>query len=208
MTRSGSLVLSITLGTGLLACSSGDGGGSSKGPLDLVPASNAVSGWTVDKDHSKNADGSPMTATDATGVIGLIDGGGESYFKGYTPKLFVWQPYVNESLPSVPDGASLDLRVIEYPSADQASGIYSAVLNLGDYAARTPEGWQPTSPAIGTEARIQDTTRQWWVNFHQGVFYVEVVVDPSTGPEPNFTPGNEETKKEAIRFAQAVAGKI
>jgi hypothetical protein len=207
MNRLSPLVFCLTLGVGALACSSsGSGDTTTKGPLDLVPASNAVSGWTVDVDRNKNGNDHPMTATDQKGVTGLIDGGAEAYFvNDFAPKLFVWQLYKNSSLPAAPTGATVDLRVVQYPSADQAAGLYAAVVVLGDYARRE---WQPTSPAMGTESRIQDTGGQWWINFHQGVFYIEVVLDPSTGPAPDFLPGNTDLKAEALRFAQAVAGKM
>jgi hypothetical protein len=215
MIRFGSIVLCTALATGLLACGSSTPSDnnpvdsstpSNKNPIELVPASNAVSGWSVDKEHSKNADGTPMTATDQTGVIGLIDGGGEAYFaESYEPKLFIWQPYVNSTLTSVPDGAQLDFRLVQYPSAEQAKGLYAAVVKMGDYARRE---WQPTSPTFGTESRIQDTTSQWWINFYKDAYYVEIVVDPSSGPAPDFTPGNEETKKAAIDFAKAVVSKM
>jgi hypothetical protein len=61
---------------------------------------------------------------------------------------------------------------------------------------------------VGAESRIEDTGSAWWVNFHQGAFYVEVVLSPSTGPAPDYAPGNPATKAEAIRFAQAVASAI
>jgi hypothetical protein len=207
MKRTSLLVFCMTLGAGALACSSGsDGGKSPKDPLDLVPASKAVSGWEVDVSRNKNGNEQPMTATDLKEVTGLIDGGAEAYFvESYAAKLFVWQLYTNDSLPAAPDGASIDLRVVEYPSADQAAGLYEAVVPLGDYARRE---WEPTSPAMGTASRIQDTGSQWWVNFYQGTFYVEVVLDPSTGPAPDYLPGDTDLKAEAIRFAQAVAGKM
>jgi hypothetical protein len=206
MNRFTLLIFCMTLGGGPLACSSSDSGTATKGPLDLVPVSNAVSGWGVDVAHNKNGNDKPMTATDLKEVTGLIDGGAEAYFvSDYTPKLFVWQLYANDSLPAAPDGATVDLRVVEYPSEADAAGLYAAVLPLGDYARRE---WEPTSPPMGAESRIQDTGGQWWINFHQGVFYIEVVLDPSTGPAPDYLPGNTDLKAEALRFAQAVAGKM
>jgi hypothetical protein len=100
------------------------------------------------------------------------------------------------------------MYILQMPSAEQASGLYSAVLKLTEYNARTNEGWTATSPAVGTESRIQDTNSAWWINFYQGVFYVEISLTPSAGPGPDYTPGNADTKKEAVRFAQAVASRI
>jgi hypothetical protein len=71
-----------------------------------------------------------------------------------------------------------------------------------------PDDWGPTTPTVGTESRIQDTASQWWINFHQDVFYVEVLLAPSFGPPPDWAPANADTKQETLRFAQAVASKI
>jgi hypothetical protein len=48
----------------------------------------------------------------------------------------------------------------------------------------------------------------WWINFHQDVLYVEVRLDPSYGPAPDYVPGNPATKAEALRFVRAVASRI
>jgi hypothetical protein len=96
------------------------------------------------------------------------------------------------------------------PSVDQASGLYTAVLPLSEYArkANTPDDWKPTTPAVGEASRIQDDGSHWWINFHKGVFYVEIKLDPSAGPAPDYTPGNADTKAEAVKFAKAVADRM
>jgi hypothetical protein len=43
---------------------------------------------------------------------------------------------------------------------------------------------------------------------HQDLFYVEVQLYPSSGPAPDYTPGNADLKNEALRFAQAIASSI
>jgi hypothetical protein len=53
---------------------------------------------------------------------------------------------------------------------------------------------------------MKDTSRQWWINFHQDVYYIEVLLGPSE-PAPDYTP-SDTTKQAAFTFAQAVAGKI
>jgi len=206
MTRLGLVVLSATLGTGLLGCSGN--GASPKDPLTFVPLDNTVSGWTVDQAHNKSPGERAMSATTDTGVGSLIDGGYENYFvEPNIPKRFLWQNYVNSTLPAAPppDGATVKLYIFEMSSADQAKGIYTGILEKPAWAAAP---WEATTPTLGAESRIQDTNTQWWVNFHQGVFYVEVLLGPSFGPEPDFTPANADTKAEAVRFAQAVAGQI
>ncbi len=205
MTRFDSLVLCATMSAGLLAC--GSNGTSSKDPVSFVPVDNAVSGWTVDTSSSSNGSAQPMTATTKAEAVGLIDGAAAPFYKDpYTPKEFVWQNYVNTSLPAAPppNGAGLVLYIWEMPSADQASGLYTALLQESEYSGN----WQPTSPPLGAESRIEDTNTAWWVNFHQGVFYVEVFLSPSYGPAPDYTPGNTDLQAEALRFAQAIASKI
>ncbi len=203
MTRFDSLVLCATMSAGLLAC--GSNGTSSKDPVSLMPLDNAVSGWNIDT--SLNGSVQPMTATTKAEAIGLIDGAAAPFYKGsLAPKEFVWQNYVNTSLPAAPPpkGAGLVAYIWEMPSADQASGLYTALLQESEYSGN----WQPTSPPLGVESRIEDTNTAWWVNFHKDVFYVEVFLSPSYGPSPDYTPGNTDLQAEALRFAQAIASKI
>jgi hypothetical protein len=195
------------LATGLLAC--GSNTTSSKDPVSLVPLDNAVAGWTVDTNTPRVRSAQPMTATTKDAAIGLIDGAAAPFYKGsFTPKEFVWQNYVNTSLAAAPPptGAGLVLYIWEMPSADQASGLYTALLQESEYSGN----WeQPTSPPLGTESRIRDTNTAWWVNFHQDVFYVEVFLSPSYGPESGgYIPGNADLKAQALGFAQAIASKI
>jgi hypothetical protein len=218
--RSGSLVLAATLGSGLLACG---GNGSTtestpdsaspvpKNPLELVPLDNDVAGWTVDQDDNKSPGQRAMTATTQTGVAGLIDGGFENYYQEPNiPQMFLWQNYVNATLAAAPEGAAVKLYIFEMPSAAEAKGIYTAILQRPSHSSRTgqPGDWEPTAPTIGTESRIQDTSSQWWVNFYQDVFYIEVLLDPSFGPPPDYALGNAANKQEAVGFAQKVAAKI
>jgi hypothetical protein len=214
MTRFGSLVLCASLCSGLCACGSNTSSTeTSKNPLDLVPIDNAVSGWTVDQEHSKTPGTRAMTAGDKAEAVSLIDGGAEPFYKApFTPKMFVWQNYINSTLPHAPPpmGAAIVLYVLEMPTADQASGLYASLLEESEYSGQkgTPDDWQPTSPLLGTESRIEDTRTAWWINFHQGTFYVEVMLSPSYGPAPDYTISDPELKAEALRFAQAVAAKM
>jgi len=216
----------VTSGSGGTSTGSGGaaggGGGGTSGAQDavsVVPADNEVSGWAVDLAHSKNKDGKPMTAfkcddpsidpKDPDLISMLIDGGATPFcVDSYRPKLFAWQNYTNDALPSAPDGAQLWVYVSQYASADDAAGLYTAVLKLSDYARKqgTPDDWKPST--MGTESRIQDTGAQWWINFHKGPFYVEVWLFPSAGPAPDYTPGDATLKAEAVRFATAMANKI
>jgi hypothetical protein len=208
MTRLGSLVLCSTLGVAVSAC--GNGGSTSstgKTALQLVPLGNDVSGWSVDESLNQSPGDRAMIGNNETEVGHLIDGAGYAFYTPpYTPKQFAFQNYVNSSLVA-PDPAEIVLYILQMPSADQASGLYSSLLEKGDYAARA-DGWSATTPVLGTESRIQDDITKWWINFHQDVFYVEVKLTPSAGPKPDYTPSDPGTKKEAIRFAQAIASKL
>jgi hypothetical protein len=213
MIRFCSLTLSATLAVGLFACGSNGTSETSKGALDIIPADNAVSGWKVDKSVNQNPDGKPMTASSKGQAIQLIDGGAEPfYIDSYTPTLFAWQNYANSTLPAAPppDGATVLLYVLEMPSADQAKGLYSAVLSRSEYMRMkgTDGDWKQTEPLLGDESRIEDTNSAWWINFHKGIFYVEVILTPSTGPEPDYTPHDPDTKAETMKFAKAILDKI
>jgi hypothetical protein len=211
-------MLCATLGSTLLACGSNNNSGGSGGdPLTLLPVDNTVSGWTINTAENKSKGEAPSTGTNLQEVTGLIDGGAESYYVSpYSTKLFIWQNYKNSSLPDAPVskdapyGATAKLYVCQMPSADQASGIYKAVLDLSEYSRNkgTSEDWKPTEPTLGTESRIQDTRTQWWINYYHGSLYVEMVFEPSNGPAPDYTPGLPELKTEAMRFAKEVASKL
>jgi hypothetical protein len=213
MIRGVSVFLGITLG--LLSCGSSTSDSpppTTKGALDLVPAENEVAGWTIDRSVNKGGDTAPMSGDSKLAVEGLIDGGASPFFnEPNIPKLFVWQNYLNKTIAAAqPEGAQLYTYVIEMPSAEQAQGLYAAVLQLSEYDRKkgTTEDWKPISPSLGTAGRIQDTGSQWWINFHQGVFYVEVLLSPSNGPAPDYLPSDVDLKNEAIKFARAIAGKI
>jgi hypothetical protein len=210
MTRFGSLMLCATLTSALLAC--GGNNASTQDPVELVPLDNDVSGWTVDQAHNKTPGQRAMIGLTYDEVTALIDGGvGDFYFGSYAPKAFLWQNYLNPSLPAFPpeNGAVVSLYILQMPSAAQATGLYTDILQFSDHkdtgGAGTP--WQdPSAPLVGTGSRIKDTGRQWWINFHQDVYYIEVLLGPSE-PAPDYTP-SDATKQETSRFAQAVAGKI
>jgi hypothetical protein len=212
MSRPGLLILCATLGTEFLAC--GGGGTSSKDPLDLVPQDSDVSGWTVDQAHSRSPGARAMTASNEEEAVGFIDGGATPFYREpYTPKQFLWQNYVNSTLPAAPPpkGGTVMLYILQMPSRDQASGLYTALLQESDYRRwnGTDQDWRgPTTPPLGTDSRIEDSGTSWWINFYQDVFYIEVQLFPSYGPPPDSTPSDPDLKNEALRFAQGVASRI
>jgi len=199
-------------GTGGSSVSGTGGSSSTKSALDIMPVDNTVSGWTIDREADKNANAAPMTGTTKAEVEAWIDGAATPFFLApSTPQMFAWQNYLNPTLPAAqPDGASISMYVLQMPSVDQASGLYTSVLPLSEYSrkAGTPDDWKPTTPTLGDASRIEDDGSHWWINFRKGVFYVEIKLDPSTGPAPDYTPSDPDTKKEAVRFAQAVADRM
>jgi hypothetical protein len=221
MIRFGSLILGATLASALLACGSNttstntadtSTNAATKNAIDLAPLDQAVSGWAVNAALNTNGSAQPMIANTKAQAEALIDGGASPFYKApFTPKEFLWQNYINDTLPAaLPQGATVVLYILHMPSADQASGLYTALLQESEYSGQTgtTNDWQPTSPRLGAESRIENTVTAWWVNFHQDVFYVEVMLTPSYGPPPDDTPDDVDLKNEAMRFAQAVASKI
>jgi hypothetical protein len=230
MTRLGSLFLCAMFGMGvaLHGCgsgsssggtggsgvggSSGGGAGGQNSALDVIPRDNTIPGWTVDPASSVTAGKVAVTATTAKTTEDLIDGAAADFFAApYAPTLFAWQNYVSSTVTDAPNGATVMLYILQMPSADQASGLYTSLRSASLYTRKngTPEDWvDPTSPLVGTDSRIQDTGDHWWINFYKGNFYVEVSFGPSAGPAPDFTPGNTATKAAAFAFATAIAGKI
>ena len=223
MIRFSSLPVCAILTTGLLACGSNTttstgstpdaaNGTTVKSALDLVPLDNGVSGWLVDTSTTKTKGARAASASSEAEAVGLIDGSAAPYYRApYTPKMFLWQNFTNDTMPAAPPplGAALMLYILEMPSEEQAKGLYAELLNGSgtDYTrlAGTDKDWQPPSPLVGKDSRIQDTGAQWWINFYKGVYYAEVMLFPSYGPEPEYVTSHPDLKKEALRFAQAIA---
>jgi hypothetical protein len=227
MARLGSLVSCATIGLGiaLAGCGSntssggtggsgggagggagGSGGGGSPLAVDAVPRSNAVAGWTVDPDNTKAAKVVAATATDLATCTELIDGAASDIYGMATkPTQFLWQSYLNETLTS-PTAAKLDLYIMEFADAAQASSFYTEILAGNLWAERA---WtDPSDPAVGSHSRYQDTGTNWWINFIKDKYYVEVNMSPSYGPPPTYTPADATTKAAAFAFAKAVADKL
>jgi len=218
MTRLGHLILCAAFGVGLWGCGSNATSSGASSALDLIPASNAIAGWTFDTSNSKLANG-PATATTKDATNALIDGASADYFAddSYKPVLFAWQDYLNASIstadttngtpnPLFPNGATVTLYVLQMPDAAQAAGRYSSLVTASLYSAKT---WtDPSSPKVGTDSRVADTGDHWWINFYQGNFYVEVSMGPSYSPPPDYTPGNAANRTAAFAFAASIAEKI
>jgi hypothetical protein len=199
--------------------SSGGGAGGSSStafdPLSLVPRNNDVSGWTVDSSVTKSGSAPAKTASNEKEAVDMIDGGAAPFYRApYSPKFFMWQNYANETLPAAPPPTtgSLMLYILQMPSEDQAKGLYADLVKVDgtDYTrlAGTDKDWKAPAQPLGTESRIQDTGAQWWINFYKGVYYVEVMLFPSYGPKPDYTPSDPTLRDEALRFAKAVASKM
>jgi hypothetical protein len=214
MTRLGSQIACVALvfGAALWGCGSNTTSGGASSALDVVPASGAISGWTIDPANSRTAGKAAATATTEIDTEDLIDGAAADFFAApNTPKQFAWQNYVSTTVTDAPSGASVTLYVLQLPSAAEAKTLYSSLLSASLYSRKvgTPDDWKdPTSPLVGTDSRIQDTGDHWWINFYKGNYYVEVSLSPSAGPAPDFTPGDAATKTAAFSFATSIAGKI
>jgi hypothetical protein len=223
MTRLGYLIQCAAFGlsAALLGCGSNtpSGGGGATSALQLVPASNAVAGWKFNASNSKTANGA-ATATTEVDTEALIDGAAAEFFAApYAPVQFAWETYVNATISTAdtaspawdqqfPDGAAVDLKILQLPSAAQASGLYASLKPAALYAKYDSKWADPSSPKVGTDSRVVDTGDHWWINFYQGNFSVEVSMGPSYNPPPDYIPGNTVTQAAAFAFAAAVAGKI
>jgi hypothetical protein len=210
MTRLGSLLFCATLvvGVALASCGGGSNGGSGTGNVtDLVPRDGTIPGWVVDQSISKTSGMVAATATTEQGVTDLIDGAAADFFAApYTPKNFAWQNYINASLVSPQNstsGSTVKLYILQMPSADQASGLYTSLLSANFYTGTWTD---PTLPTVGAKSRIIDSGTDWWVNFCKGNYYVEVRLTPSYAAD--FTPSDPGQKKAAMDFAVAIASKI
>lgn len=215
MTRLGSQIACVALGFGaaLWGCgsntTSGDGASSA---LEVVPASGAISGWTINPASTATAGKAAATATTEVDTEALIDGAAADFFAApSTPKQFAWQEFVSSTVTDAPDGAKVTLYVLQMPSADQAKSLYTSLLKASLYSRKvgTTDDWkEPSSPLVGTDSRLQDTGDHWWINFYKGNFYVEVSLSPSAGPAPDFTPGDTATRDAAFSFAAEIAKKL
>jgi hypothetical protein len=225
MTRLGSLIFCATLGLSVAfsGCGSnnsggsggsggggagGGGGGGSTGAIsaiDAVPHDNTVAGWTVDTANTKTTGKVAAQGTDEKSTENLIDGAAADFYAAPSaPSLFLWQSYVNTTLVSG-QIATVDLYILQEPTAKQTTDLYSALLSTSLYSGKT---WtDPSSPAIGTVSRISDTGDHWWINFVKDSFYVEVSLGPSRSDVAPYGP-DDTTKAAAYAFAQAVAAKL
>ena len=207
MTRLGSLLFCATLVLGATFFGCGGGGGGSTNITDLVPRDGTIPGWVVDQSVSATSGMVAATATTEQKVTDLIDGAAADFFAApYTPKNFAWQNYINASLVSPQystSGSTVKLYILQMPSADQASGLYTSLLSANFYTGTWTD---PTSPTVGTKSRIIDSGTDWWVNFCKGNYYVEVRLTPSYAAD--LTPGDPAQKQAAMDFAVAVAAKM
>jgi len=238
MTRLGSLVFCamFLMGVAIHGCGGGSSGGGTGGAaaggaaaggaagggaggglggtavvLGIVPASGAISGWTVDTAFNASTTGwpsdtsKPGVATNLKDATDLIDGGAGGFFnsaQGLAPNVFVWQNYINNTTnpPLSPGGYQLALYVMQMPSVTQATTLYTSLLD-GTHSLYNGTWTDPTTPLIGDASRIINSGTDWWVNFRKGVYYAQVRL---TYAEKTDTAARDMT----LSFAAAVEAKM
>lgn len=202
------------VGTGGAAGGTGAGGAGAGGTdvvLGIIPASGAISGWTVDTAFNASTTGwpsdtsKPAVATNLKDATDLIDGGAAGFFnsaQGLAPNVFVWQNYINNTTnpPLSPGGYQLALYVMQMPSVAQATTLYTSLLD-GTHSLYSTNTWTDMSPAVGDKARITNSGTDWWINFRKGAYYCQVRL---TYAESTDLDGKQAT----IDFATAVALKM
>ena len=113
-------------------------------PVSLVPAANAIPGWTLDQNSSLTASG-PAVATDNASATALIDGAADPFYdssKGYQAKGLAWEVYANGTY-------STDLKIWQMASAADAAQLYTDLLIEPLYANvvwTTCSGTDPSNP--------------------------------------------------------------
>ena len=93
---------------------------STAAPATLVPTADESSGWTLDQNQPKTANG-VATATDSTSAVALVDGAADPFYdssKSYQAKGLAWEVYTNGTY-------SVDLKVWQMASAHDASLVYA-----------------------------------------------------------------------------------
>jgi len=114
----------------------------SPAPVSLVPASNAITGWSFDPTNPQTASG-PAVANDATSAINLIDGASGPFYdpsKSYQAKGLAWEDYTNGTY-------TIDLRIWQMPSTTAAGQLYTDLLSDSLWANTTWTTCSGTDPA-------------------------------------------------------------
>jgi hypothetical protein len=179
--------------------------------LGIIPASGAISGWTVDTAFNASTTNwpsdtsKPAVATNLKDATDIIDGGAGGFFnsaQGLAPNVFVWQNYINNTTnpPLSPGGYQLALYVMQMPSVAQATTLYTSLLD-GTHSLYNGTWTDPTTPPVGDASRIINSGTDWWVNFRKGVYYAQVRL---TYAESTDTAAREMT----LSFAAAVEAKM
>jgi len=192
--------------------SAGSSGQTTKSLESLVPRDNEVPGWKIDSENSTIAGKPAAIARTMKAAVDLVDGSAEDYWAKQTPQVFAWQDYLNASLASFIErpgvGSLIQLYMMEMPSEAEAAGLYKSLIDE-KWPLWQQEWTEPSSPLVGTKSRIANSGADWWVNFYKGIYYVEVRMTPSYGPESAGYPEKDPTQKAAaLSFAAAVASKL
>jgi hypothetical protein len=113
-------------------------------PANLVPAPNAIPGWTFDQNNSSTANG-PAVANNVSSAEALIDGASFPFYdpsKGYQAKGLAWEVYTNGTY-------TIDLKIWQMPSAAATAQLYTDLFSEARWASTTwttCSGTDPSNP--------------------------------------------------------------
>jgi len=154
------ILISVQLTLGLLACPTVD---PDEDPLpaveELFPGDSEVGSWVRDADPID-------VATSNQEALDLINGEATA---------FIDRDFVAFAMGGYEDGQStLELRIWEFADAATAKDLYD---NIPDEFGEYQVPWEDA--AVGEAGRIVNPGTRWWLNTHEGIYFIEVIVRPT-----------------------------
>jgi len=129
----------------------------SKTAQDLVPASNAITGWTRDGSLDTAATAAELTALLGSLAQPYVDNGFAGFCRQHFAGMLAGSP------------VELELRVADMKDTTHAKAVYAALATTG----QTP--WTVDNP--GAEARIRQESLTCAIDFRTSNFYVWLSID-------------------------------
>lgn len=167
----------------------------------LLPAENAVSGWTLDSTFPIQ----PVITTASqlglsyptAGGTGGINGSAEPFID-HSFTSFVARYYVNNDY-------LLKVWLVQLPSAATAKSLYEDVLVPGRYqgSIQASQPWGAANVGIGDAGRIAYTGVISRLNARKGIFYWELELSAKGSADIP-----DSTKQMVIEFSNAIAAKV